>query len=181
MVYSILQDPPIAKFLFANTKTAIVWFFVRIYVGLAWLEAGWGKLHNDAWVGNESGKSLTGFIQGALSKTEGAHPDVVGWYASFLQNVVLSNVTTWAHAIAWGEFLVGAGLILGALTGVAAFFGLFMNLNFLFAGTVSSNPLLFVLGVLVLLAWKVAGYIGIDYYLLPVLGTPWQPGKLFKK
>jgi hypothetical protein len=27
-------------------------------------------------------------------------------------------------------------------------------------------------------AWKVAGYYGLDRYLLPMLGTPWRPGSL---
>ncbi len=44
-----------------------------------------------------------------------------------------------------GEIDVGVGLIVGMLTGVAAFLGALMNVNYLFAGTVSSNPLLFVL------------------------------------
>jgi len=180
MAYVVLQDPPLARFWFANTKTAALWLIVRVYVGWEWLNAGWGKLQSETWVGSEAGKALTGFIQGALSKTEGAHPDVQGWYASFLQNAVLPNVATWAHAVAWGEFLIGTGLILGALTGIAAFFGLLMNLNFLLAGAVSINPILFTLSILIVLAWKVAGYIGVDHYLLPALGTPWQPGKLFK-
>ena len=55
-----------------------------------------------------------------------------------------------------------------------------MNLNYLFAGTLSTNPLLGVLAVLVVLAWRIAGYYGIDRYLLPVLGTPWT-GSLLKK
>jgi len=25
------------------------------------------------------------------------------------------------------------------------------------------------------MAWKTAGYYGLDRYLLPILGTPWQP------
>jgi thiosulfate dehydrogenase (quinone) large subunit len=58
--------------------------------------------------------------------------------------------------------------------GIAAFFGAFMNWNFLMAGTASTNPLLFVLALLLVLAWKVAGYIGLDCYLLPFLGTPWR-------
>jgi hypothetical protein len=28
--------------------------------------------------------------------------------------------------------------------------------------------------VLLILAWKNAGYIGLDRYLLPLLGTPWK-------
>ena len=30
--------------------------------------------------------------------------------------------------------------------------------------------------ILILLGWKVAGWIGVDRWLLPALGTPWQPG-----
>jgi thiosulfate dehydrogenase [quinone] large subunit len=28
-----------------------------------------------------------------------------------------------------------------------------------------------------MMAWKIAGYYGADRFLLPMLGTPWQPGK----
>jgi thiosulfate dehydrogenase [quinone] large subunit len=56
---------------------------------------------------------------------------------------------------------------------------MFMNLNYLLAGTVSINPVLFVGGIGLILAWKVAGYIGLDRFVLPKLGTPWQPGELF--
>ncbi|HLZ21415.1 MAG TPA: hypothetical protein VKQ30_04755, partial [Ktedonobacterales bacterium] len=55
----------------------------------------------------------------------------------------------------------------------AAFFGLAMNLNYLLAGTVSTNPILGVLALFLILAWRVAGYYGVDRYLLPLLGTPW--------
>ena len=42
------------------------------------------------------------------------------------------------------------------------------------AGTTSSNPVLFLLAVFLMLAWKVAGYYGLDRYLLPIIGTPWE-------
>ena len=71
---------------------------------------------------------------------------------------------------------VGIGLIVGLLTGFAAFFGALMNMSFLLAGSASSNPVLFTLAIGLMLAWKVAGYYGLDRYLLPMLGTPWQPG-----
>lgn len=143
------------------------WLIVRVYVGYEWLISGWDKIHDPAWVGGSAGGALTGFINGALAKTAGAHPDVSGWYASFLQNVVLSNVQVWSHVIAFGELLVGIGLIVGLLTGLAAFFGMFMNLNFLLAGTVSINPILLMLAIGVVLAWRVAGYWGLDRYVLP--------------
>jgi thiosulfate dehydrogenase [quinone] large subunit len=174
MTYIIIEESPVSKFLFSNTKMAWFWLVVRIYIGWQWVSAGMEKMTDPTWVGPEAGKSLGGFIQGALSKTSGAHPDVSGWYASFLQHVVVPHLSLWSHVIAGGELLVGIGLILGIFTGIAAFFGLFMNLNYLMAGTVSINPLLFALSIGVILAWKVAGYIGGDKYLLPALGTPWQ-------
>jgi thiosulfate dehydrogenase [quinone] large subunit len=51
---------------------------------------------------------------------------------------------------------------------------LLMNMAFLLAGTTSTNPILVILGVLMILAWKNAGYVGLDYFLLPMLGTPWK-------
>ena len=32
--------------------------------------------------------------------------------------------------------------------------------------------------ILLLIGWKIAGYIGVDYYLLPAIGTPWEAGYL---
>jgi thiosulfate dehydrogenase [quinone] large subunit len=34
--------------------------------------------------------------------------------------------------------------------------------------------MLFVFAVAMIMAWKVAGYIGADYFLLRWLGTPWR-------
>jgi thiosulfate dehydrogenase [quinone] large subunit len=39
--------------------------------------------------------------------------------------------------------------------------------------------MLFAVAILLILGWKVAGYYGLDRYLLPALGTPWRPGKAF--
>lgn len=63
---------------------------------------------------------------------------------------------------------------MGALTGMAAFFGALMNMSFLLAGSASSNPVLFTAAIGLILAWRVAGYYGFDRYLLPKLGTPWR-------
>lgn len=80
-----------------------------------------------------------------------------------------------------GETLVGVALVLGALTGIAAFFGVVMNANYLLAGTVSTNPILIILGALVMMAWRNAGWLGLDRWLLPALGTPWQPGEAWRR
>lgn len=97
---------------------------------------------------------------------------VTGRYAVFLENAVLPNAKVFGFVVAYGEVLVGLGLILGLLTGIAAFFGGFMNVSFLFAGTLSTNPLLFVLATWLALAWKNAGWYGLDRWALPYVGTP---------
>lgn len=170
----MITNPPLARFLFNNTKSAWFWLVVRLYVGWAWLQAGSQKVMNEAWTGADTGSALTGFINGALQKVSGPHPDVQTWCAWFLQHVVLPHVEIWSIAIAWGELLVGIGLIAGILTGIAAFFGIFMNTSFLLAGTVSVNPTLLILSIGIMLAWKVAGYWGGDRLLLKKLGTPWH-------
>jgi|YelNatPaOPRAMG01_1025707.scaffolds.fasta_scaffold00290_30 thiosulfate dehydrogenase [quinone] large subunit len=176
-----VQDPPIARALLSETRWAWLWLILRLYAGYEWLVAGWQKLLSPAWIGAEKGSAMRGFIQGALSKTGGSHPDVTGWYATFLQDVVLPHTHFWSYVIAIGETLVGIALILGIFTGIAAFFGSFMNMNYLLAGSVSSNPILFIIAVLLILAWKTAGWWGLDRWVLPALGTPWSRGTLFQK
>ncbi len=164
------SESTLSQKIFLSKKSAWFWLIVRVYVGWQWLSAGWEKLNNPAWIGPDAGGALTGFIKGSLAKTLGDHPDVQAWYASFLQNVVLPHIHGWSTAVSCGEFLVGLGLIVGLFTGLAAFFGLFMNLNFLMAGTVSINPILVILSVWIILARRVAGYIGLDRFVKP---TAW--------
>lgn len=176
-----IAEPKLSRFLFANTVTAWFWLVVRLYVGYEWLIAGWAKVQSPVWVGDKAGVAVSGFLNGALQKTSGAHPDVQGWYAWFIQTIGLPNAEVLSYIVAYGEVLVGVALILGLFTGIAAFFGSFMNLNFLLSGAVSLNPVLFILQLFLILAWRVAGWVGLDRYVLPKLGTPWEPGSMFKK
>lgn len=184
-----IPEPPIARFLFADTRMAWFWLIVRLYAGYQWLDAGWekatghyllGGVSGNPWIfSSNDGAAMKGFVAGALAKSTGSHPAVQDWYAWFLRTFVEPAPAFWAYLITFGEILVGLGLIVGALTGVAAFFGLVMNLNYLLAGTVSTNPILGGIAILIVLAWRVAGYYGVDRYLLPALGTPWT-GSLAK-
>ncbi|WP_034338789.1 DoxX family protein [Deinococcus misasensis] len=177
-----IPEPSITRFLFADTRLAPLWALLRIWLGYEWLHAGWGKITNPAgvWVGDKAGAAITGFLNGALTKTQGDHPDVQGWYASFIQTVALPNAELFSYMVAYGEVLVGIALILGIFTGIAAFFGGVMNANFLFAGTVSANPLMLVVAFVIVLGWRVAGQWGLDRIALPMVGVPGAPGKLFK-
>jgi thiosulfate dehydrogenase [quinone] large subunit len=174
-----IEDPPFVRSLFGDVRWAWIWLLLRLYIGWQWVQSGWGKLHNPAWVGSEAGTALTGFLKHALTKAAGEHPDVQSWYAWFLQHVVLPNAVPWSYLVSTGEFLVGVALILGIFTGIAAFFGSFMSANYLLAGTVSTNPIMLVAAILLILAWKTAGWWGLDRWVLPALGTPWRPGYIF--
>jgi len=174
-----IPEPALSRFLFADTRFAWFWLLVRVYVGWQWLQAGLDKLGSPVWTGDKAGAAVQGFLQGALQKTTGPHPDVSGWYASLIQNVAIPNASFISYLVTYGEIVIGIALIVGIFTGIAAFFGTFMNLNYLFAGTVSINPLLFVLQLFLILAWRIAGWYGLDRYVLPALGTPWQAGKIF--
>lgn len=175
------QEPAFVRFLFRDARAAWLWLVVRLYLGYEWLSAGWGKVNDPAWTGAHAGSALAGFVNGAIGEATGAHPAVQGWYADFLRTWVQPNVAFVAHLVAYGEVLVGLGLLVGALTGIAAFFGVVMNANYLLAGAVSTNPILALLAIFIVLAWRNAGWIGLDRYLLPLIGTPWQPGGAFRR
>lgn len=175
-----IPEPPIARFIFADTRLSILYLLFRIYIGWEWLVAGYDKIISPVWVGPKAGFAIQGFLLGALKKSSGTHPDVSGWYASFINGFVLHHIVLFSYMVSYGELFVGIGLILGLFTGIAAFFGAFMNMNYLFAGTVSVNPIMFLIELFIILAWRVAGWFGFDRFVLPLFGTPWHPGKLFK-
>ncbi len=160
--------------MFSSTLMAPVWLLLRLYLGWTWLSSGLEKLGDAKWVGAQAGKAVTDFLQGALKKTGGEMPDVPGWYARLISDVALPHAGLFSYLVTFGELAVGVALILGLLTGVAAFFGLLMNFAYLFAGTLSSNPLLVFLGILIILAWRAAGWWGLDRVLLPRLWG-WGP------
>lgn len=164
----------LSDLLFRDTRSAWLWLIIRIYLGYEWFMAGWEKIWNPAWTGSDAGKAVSGFLNGALAKTTGAHPDVSWWYASFIQNIALPNAEIFSYLVVFGELFVGLGLILGILTGISAFFASFMNFNYLFAGTISSNPIMIFLQFFLILGWRTAGYIGLDRYILPKIGNPWE-------
>ncbi len=168
----IVGENPVSRWLFTNTTSAWIWLILRLYLGYTWLTSGWGKITSDAWTGENAGEAIKGFMGGAIALAE--EGDVAGWYAWFLEHVVIPNAVVFSYMVAFGEFLIGLGLIVGLLTGIAAFFGALMNMSFLLAGTVSSNPIMFMIAILLIMAWKVAGWYGLDRWALPFLGTPWS-------
>jgi thiosulfate dehydrogenase [quinone] large subunit len=170
---TLVTNPPLARLLFDDTRFSVIWAVIRVLVGLSWVDASLHKLSSPAWM--ETGEALKGFWASAVKIPDAGKPAITfDWYRSFLQGLLDSGAYVWfAKLVAIGEFAVGVALIIGAFVGIAAFFGAFMNWNFMMAGSASTNPLLFAAAILLVLAWKTAGYYGVDRFLLPRLGTPW--------
>lgn len=170
----IVQDPPLVKMLLTNPRAGWIWVLPRIWLGLQWFQAAQHKISNPQWV--QTGEALKGFWLNAVqTPSVGSPPIVFDWYRSFLQSLLDAQAYTWfAKLVAYGELLIGIALIIGAFTGIAAIFGGLMNWNYMMAGSASTNPLLFIVAVGLIAAWKVAGYIGADYLLLRWIGTPWR-------
>jgi thiosulfate dehydrogenase [quinone] large subunit len=175
-----VEGPAFTRYLFSNTRAGLFWLPIRIFVGFSWLEAGLhklfpaGKAIGAGWL--DGGASLQGYWTNAATVAPSGKSAIsFVWYQDFI-NVLLNNhAYTWfSYLIVFGEIAVGVGLLVGGLVGIAAFFGAMMNMSFLLAGSASVNPVLFTLAIGLMLAWRVAGYYGLDRYLLPRLGVPWK-------
>jgi thiosulfate dehydrogenase [quinone] large subunit len=175
-----IEEPPISKWLFGSSKAAWIWLVVRLWLGYEWLHAGWEKVQSPAWM--ENGKALKGFAAGAIaSSKDPEHPQVAyGWWVRFL-NWVSDNAVWMAKLVAVGEVIIGIALILGLFTGIFAFLGVVLNFSFVFSGSAGVNPLFIILGLLLVVAWRNAGWYGLDRFVLPKLGTPWHRGELFDR
>lgn len=176
-----LETPSFISLLFNDKRLSILWLAVRVWLGVQWIKSALPKLGNPAWM--QTGEALKGFWMGAIRiPEEGRPPIAYDWYRNFIQFMLDAEAYTWfAKLVAVSELLFGIALIIGFLVGVTAFFSGFMNWNFIMAGAASVNGVFFGLAVLLVLAWKIAGYIGLDYFLLPRLGDLWSGTKTGKK
>ena len=152
----------------SRKTAALLLTLMRLYVGWTFLKAGWKKLTG------ERDFDASGFLKGAVAKSEGQNPVVQGWYGDYLESTVLPNVELVNFLVPWGELLVGAGLMLGIFTTFAALIGALMNFSFLFAGAISVNPNLILLEFFLLAAGFNAGRFGGDNWVIPVVRTYWD-------
>jgi thiosulfate dehydrogenase [quinone] large subunit len=173
----MIEEPRIARLLFADTRFAWLWLPLRLYLGWAWWGPGGISSSIRKWM--DGGQALLTFWEKGLKMTP--KPVIAfDWYRSFIEFLVNSEAHTWlSKVIIFGELAIALGLILGAFTGLAAFFGGMMNWSFIMAGSASTNGMLFAIATWLVLAWRNAGWIGLDRWLLPLVGTPWKSGRLF--
>jgi thiosulfate dehydrogenase [quinone] large subunit len=160
-------------FMTCAVRAAPLYVGIRLFLFLELYQAFSHKWADPAW---HSGAALAGFWQRAVTPgPTGSTPATFVEYRAFLQWLLNIHAETWfTYVIMGAEIAIALGLLFGCLTGWAAFFGFLMNMSFLLAGTTSTNPLLVMLELLCLFGYSVAGYWGIDRWLLPAIGTPWS-------
>lgn len=178
---SVVQGPPIARLLFSDTRFAWLWLVIRVYLGWLWLDSGRTKLQEDRWM--DGGLAVRSFWERSIQAPEQNRPPLAyDWYRDILQFMLNHEWYTWVGPmVAVGETLIGIALILGFATGASAFLGSFLNINLMLTGAAATNPLLFGPAIVLMLAWKTAGWIGLDRWVLPIAGKPWSRRAAQKK
>jgi thiosulfate dehydrogenase (quinone) large subunit len=161
-----------ADWLYRSRAASLLWLVARLWLGYGWLNAGyqklWGSEKEAFWNGGGAGVkgfASAGVAGSAAGKGSGAS---YGWWAAFLHNFVIPNASWIAKLVTVSELLIGVLLILGLFTGAAAFAGLSLNLVYLFTGSAGVNPAYAIVAVLLILAWRNAGYLGLDRFVLPM-------------
>lgn len=168
-----------ADWLYRSKAASVLWLVARVWLGYGWLNAGYQKLWGSEkaffWYGGGAGVKgfATAGVAGSKAGTGGAS---YGWFAGFLHGFVIPNASWIAKVVTLSELVIGALLILGLFTGVVAFAGLALNVTYLFSGTSGVNPAYAIVAVFLILAWRNAGYLGLDRLVLPMIRDRFHPG-----
>ena len=133
---------------------------LQLLVGYEWLVSGVDKLLFGLFP-ERLGGLLTPLISG------GQPP---GFFAALLRQVAMPNAVFFGHVIEWGETLAGVGLITAGLMALLRPLlerHLHGTLAVIFAGSLR------LLGFLAPLAAAGAGLLGLSFFFLDGLPTPW--------
>lgn len=170
------RDPSALSRLLSDTDWAVVWIAPRLYVGWVLLNVGWPLTKSAEWM--ESGFAL----RAGLAPAGGSEP--WSWAGAGVQSgatslLLQSGAVDWvARLTAIGITVAGIALILGLMSGLAAFTGIVLSANVLIAGSAEPGPIVLGMAVLLAMGWKTAGWIGLDRWVLPAVGAPWNGGSL---
>jgi thiosulfate dehydrogenase [quinone] large subunit len=162
----------VANWLFRSKAASIIWLAARLWLGYEWLNAGyqkiWGSESSAFWSGG--GAAVKGFATaGIAGSATGKGGASYGWWAGFLHNFVVPNSSWIAKLVAVSEVAIGVLLIVGLFTGVAAVAGIALNIIYMFSGTAGVNPAYAIVALLLIMAWRNAGYLGLDRFALPMV------------
>ena len=136
------------------------WFVLalRLTIGYAFLHAGYVKVIEAGW-------SANGYLANVAATNGNPLQGMFAWMAATPWFVEFVNV-----AVPWGELLIGLGIIFGALTRLAAFFGAFMMAMFYFgnwdiAHGYVNGDLTYMIVFLAVAALGAGRIVGLDAYI----------------
>lgn len=183
-----IEEPRLARWVFGSSQAAWIWLIARLWLGWEWFQVGWTKVVGGNitwrfWDWGDDAYSLTGdgnigWIREGTVDGQRVEPDVAySWYVDFLEWIEKTAHPVLGPLVAVGELVIGIALILGLFTGIAAFLGSTLNFSFVFAGSAGINPAMLLVSGALILAWRNAGWYGLDRWVLPAVGTPWHRGE----
>ena len=145
-----------------------LWYIslLRIYTGYYLLSQGIRKYQRDFpkgdWIGRQIGDIAT--------------LDLYPWYKRLLTQYVVPHSELFGYLVVVGEFAVGICLLLGLLTRLSAFVGIFMIANYMLGpgmargGALFANQQIFILSLLIILLSGAGRTLGLDGVLFGASG-----------
>ncbi len=140
-----------------------LWYLalLRIYAGYYFFQQGLRKWQRDFphgdWIGRQIG--------------DVPNLDLYPWYKAFLTNYLVPHHELFGYLIVCGEILVGACLLLGFLTRLAAVVGLFLVINYYLGhgmirgGAIMAQEQIFVVSLIVFLLSNAGRALGLDGFI----------------
>lgn len=116
---------------------------LRLFLGVTFIYAGWDKLTDHAFI-KDSGAGSIGEMMHTV-RDSAAIPALV--------DLALKNPTGIGYAIAFGELLVGLGVLLGLLSRIAALGGALISLSLWLTVSWSTHPYYYGNDLAYLMAW----------------------------
>jgi hypothetical protein len=140
-----------------------VTLFAAVAAGSIFVRAGWDKLDDPAWTGDQAGMAINGFMQGASFKSvkteRNPYPDALAPMRTFNERVVAGHTVLFSWLVVWGELLAPLAVIAlccvrfsgsRAVLVAAASLAASMNLLYLHQGSSGSNPAMLVMWLTVI-------------------------------
>lgn len=142
---------------FRSLLSSPVWLVLRLYLASVWLQFGIAKIRG-GWL---DGDGLHGLLSAVAA---GQTPAPFPFYARIAELLVQTEMDrVLSIVMPFAELAVGLAFLTGVLIVPAAIGAILLNLNLILSGVASLHfdGRIIALQVLLLLAWRVAGYLGL--------------------
>ena len=142
---------------FRSPLTSPAWLVLRIYLASIWMQFGLAKIRG-GWLRGDALDALLGAV------AQGQTPAPFPFYAGVAEVLVQTGLAGLLSVlIPLAEVAIATAFLSGVLLVPAAVCAILINVNLILAGIASIHfdGRIIALQVLLLLAWRVAGYLGL--------------------